>query len=124
MLHGKTSSPRDENDYIGTELWNAKSIRKGDWKIVSVPKPIGTGEWQLYNLLNDPGERFDLAFEYPEKLTELKADWDEYQVVNNVIVPNRTTYDGMEDKLPPRPPVYDPDFGRGSEKVEKTNSNK
>ena len=91
---------------------------------MSVPKPIGTGQWQLYNLKNDPGERFDLALEYPDKLSELITDWEEYQKVNNVIIPNRTTYDGMEDKLPPRPPVYDPNFGRGSEKVEKTNTNK
>lgn len=123
MLHGKTKSPRGKDDYIGTELWNAKSIRKGDWKIVSVPKPIGSGDWQLFNVKNDPGERFDLAKEHSDKLEELKADWTEYKEINNVIIPNRTTYDGMEDKLPPRPPVYAPDFGRGSEKVEKIKSN-
>ncbi|MDJ0645686.1 MAG: arylsulfatase [Flavobacteriaceae bacterium] len=123
MLEGSTISPRTDDDYIGTELWNAKSIRKGDWKIVSVPKPIGTGGWQLFNVKNDPGERFDLAKKYPEKLNEMKKDWEEYRTQNNIILPNRTTYDGMEDKLPPRPSVYDPDFGRGSEKVETTNNN-
>ncbi|WP_242157207.1 arylsulfatase [Aestuariivivens sediminis] len=122
MLHQRVKSPRTENDYLGTELWNAKSIRKGDWKIVNVPTPIGTGEWQLFNVKNDPGERFDLALENPEKLSELKADWDEYKMENNVILPNRTTYDGMEDKLPPRPPVYAPDFGRGSELIENINT--
>lgn len=117
MINGETESPRDDNDYLGTELWNAKSIRKGDWKIVNVPVPIGTGDWQLFNVKNDPGERFDLAQKNTKKLEELLTDWKEYLLVNNVILPNRTTYDGMVDKLPPRPPVYDPDFGRGSEKV-------
>ena len=118
MLHGKTASPRTDQDYLGTELWNAKSLRKGDWKIVNVPTPIGTGDWQLFNLKNDPGERHDLASQQPEKLKELLLNWEEYMIENHVILPNRTTYDGMEDKLPPRPPVYAPDFGRGSEEVE------
>ncbi|SHG89963.1 arylsulfatase [Flagellimonas flava] len=123
MLDGKTMSPRSENDYLGTELFSARSIRKGDWKIVNVPEPIGNGEWQLFNVKQDPGERFDLAAKNPSKLQELKLDWDEYQKENNVIIPNRTNFDGMEDKLPPRPPVYDPDFGRGSEIPVETKSN-
>ena len=117
-IHGKQTSPRTATDFIGTELWNAKSIRKGKWKIVSVPDPIGTGEWQLYDIENDPGERTDLAEQQPGKLEELINDWNSYMKENNIILPNRTTYDGMADKLPPRPPVYDPDFGRGSEKIE------
>lgn len=114
-IHGQSDSPRTTSDYIGTELWNGKSLRKGDWKIVNVPTPIGTGEWQLFNLRNDPGERRDLAVSQADKLKELLADWKEYMAENNVILPNRTTYDGMVDKLPPRPPVYAPDFSRGSE---------
>ena len=117
-IHGENNSPRTETDYLGTELWNAKSIRKGKWKIVNVPVPIGTGEWQLYDIENDPGERNDLAVQNSQKLEELISDWNSYMEENNIILPNRTTYDGMADKLPPRPPVYDPDFGRGSEKIE------
>jgi len=121
MIEGQTVSPRGDNDYLGTELYNAKSIRKGDWKIVNMYVPIGSGQWELYNLKNDPGERNNLAEVYPEKLQELVAHWEEYMKVNNVILPNRTPFDGIEEKLPPRPPVYDPDFGRGSEKLETTN---
>ena len=70
-IHGKRKSPRTADDYIATELWNGKSLRKGDWKIVNVPTPIGTGEWQLFNIKNDPGERFDLATQHNDKLNEL-----------------------------------------------------
>ncbi|MCB0573635.1 MAG: sulfatase-like hydrolase/transferase, partial [Saprospiraceae bacterium] len=118
-INGNSTSPRTADDYLGTELWNSKSLRKGDWKIVNVMLPHGTGDWQLYDVKNDPGERFDLAASHPEKLAELLANWDQYMVENNVILPNRTPYDGMEDKLPPRPPVYAPDFSRGSEVPEK-----
>lgn len=114
-IHGQSHSPRTEEDYIATELWNGRSLRKGDWKIINFPKPVGTGEWQLFNLGNDPGERHDLAQAHPDKLNELLADWGEYVKENNVIPANRSVFDGMEDKLPPRPPVYAPDFSRGSE---------
>lgn len=114
-IQGQSKSPRTAEEYIATELWNGKSLRKENWKIVNVPAPIGTGEWQLFNLQDDPGERHDLALSQVNKLNELLDDWNEYMTENNVILPNRTTYDGMEDKLPPRPPVYAPDFSRGSE---------
>lgn len=114
-IHGQSQSPRTTEDYIATELWNGRSLRKGNWKIISAPKPIGTGEWQLFDLENDPGERHDLAQTHQDKLNELLVDWSEYVEENNVIAPNRSVFDGMEDKLPPRPPVYAPDFSRGSE---------
>ena len=116
-LKGKSKSPRTDNDYIGTELWQAKSIRKGDWKIVWMPEPFGTNDWQLYNLKKDPGERFDLSEEYPEIRRKMMEDWNEYASINNIILPDRTIFDGMTEKLPPRPPVYAPDFGRGSERL-------
>lgn len=124
LLSGTAISPRTESDYLGTELYTAKAIRKGDWKIVNMYVPIGTGDWELYNLAEDPGERHDLAKANPEKLKELIALWEEYVQTNNVILPNRTPFDGVEERLPPRPPVYDPDFGRGSEKIEFEPENK
>ncbi len=114
-IQGQSRSPRTSQDYIAVELWNGKALRKGDWKIVSAPKPIGTGEWQLFNLENDPGERHDLSAIHSNKFKELLAHWEEYVVENNVVAPNRSIFDGMEDKLSPRPPVYAPDFSRGSE---------
>jgi len=45
---------------------------------VSVAKPYGTGQWQLFNVEVDPGEANDLAVEMPEKLVVLKAAWAEY----------------------------------------------
>lgn len=116
-INGQANSPRTDQDYIGVELMNNKAIRKGDWKIVQMVIPFGTGEWELYNLQDDPGERFDLAEENPAKLNELIAHWEEFRVTNNVVPAARTSFDGLEDRLPPKPPVYDPEFGRGSETV-------
>ena len=116
VIDGNAGSPRGENDYVAVELWNGKSLRKGDWKIVNVPEPIGTGAWQLFNLQADPGERKDLARTNPDKLKELLADWKDYVTTNHVVAPNRTIYDGMTEALPPRPPVYSPNFSRDAER--------
>ncbi len=114
MLQGEIASPRTENDWLGFEFWHAMAVRKGDWKLTWMPKPIGKSDWRLINLANDPGERNDLAADYPEKVEELLAHWETYVAENNVILPNRTQYDGLEDRLPPRPPV-DGDWPRGPE---------
>ena len=114
MIHGEVQSPRTENDWLGFEFWHGMAIRKGDWKLVWMPKPIGKSDWRLINLAEDPGERNDLSSENPEKVKELLAHWETYVAENNVILPNRTQYDGLEDKLPPRPPI-DGDWPRGPE---------
>lgn len=116
-LNGKNASPRSDDDYIGVELMNGKAIRKGDWKIVQMPVPFGNGEWELYNLADDPGERVDLAKQNPEKVMELVAHWEEFATTNNIIHADRTSFDGLEDRLPPKPPVYDPNYNRGPETV-------
>ncbi|MHC5123752.1 MAG: arylsulfatase, partial [Planctomycetota bacterium] len=50
----------------------------GDLKAVKVPKPYGTDQWQLFNVIKDPGESNDLSKSMPDKLNELKAAWDDY----------------------------------------------
>lgn len=117
-IEGKANSPRTEEEYIGIEFFGGSTIRKGDWKIVKVPYPVGSGGWELFNLQNDPGERHNLATTNPEKLNELLGHWEEFMTENNVILPNRTVFDGLDERLPPRPPVYAPGYNRGSETVE------
>ncbi len=49
----------------------ARAVRKGDWKLLE----FGDGFTRLYNLAKDLGERDDVAARYPEKVKELRADW-------------------------------------------------
>lgn len=73
----------------GFELYGIRAYIKGDWKALRLPKPYGTGEWQLYNLAQDPGEFNDLAAKYPDKLKALADAWDKYAADNGVVEPNR-----------------------------------
>ena len=53
-------------------------MRQGDFKAVMIPKPYGAGNWQLFNVVKDPGEVKDLSKEMPDKLKSFIAAWDQY----------------------------------------------
>jgi len=56
------------------------AVRHGDWKLVA--SRIDKLNPQLFNLAEDLGEANDLAAENPEKVAELKAEWDEWNAEN------------------------------------------
>jgi arylsulfatase A-like enzyme len=51
---------------------NNNAIRNGDWKLV---KP-NDGPWELYNLKSDRAETENLAAQYPERVEDLKKQWE------------------------------------------------
>jgi arylsulfatase A-like enzyme len=109
MLADQAESPRKESDYLAWELFGNRAVRQGDWKLRWQWKSFGKGDWELFNLATDPGERTDLAAERPGKLKALLALWQAYVRANNVILPDRSPFEGLADKLPERFPD-DPGF--------------
>jgi arylsulfatase len=75
------------NEFVGGEMSGGKWMRQGDLKAVTVPKPCGTGEWELYDVAKDPGEANDLSKTKPAELKELVAAWDKYAGEVGVIPP-------------------------------------
>lgn len=104
MLEGKTESPRVEQDYLAWEIFGNRAVRQGNWKLRWQYKPFGKGEWELFNLVADPAERKDLAAEHPDKVKSMLSLWENYVRTNNVILPNRSVFETLEDKLPQRVP--------------------
>lgn len=105
MLAGQSESVRTDKDYIAWEVFGNRAVRQGDWKLRWEYKSFGKGEWELFNLVKDPGERIDLAAQEPKKLHEMLGLWDHYVKTNNVILPSRSPFETLEDNLPPRVPV-------------------
>lgn len=88
ILSGESASVRGPDDWIGWELFGNRAVRRGDWKLVSLCEPHGSGDWQLFDLAADPGETVDLAGERPEIRDQLIGLWEEYAATNNVILPD------------------------------------
>ncbi|MFW5804043.1 MAG: sulfatase/phosphatase domain-containing protein, partial [bacterium] len=63
-----------------------RAVRSGDWKLVSFAgdEPGYKGEWELYNLAEDPTETINLAHKYPGKVDELEEEWDKWAGNNKV----------------------------------------
>ena len=104
MLAGETDIVRTDKDYMAWELFGNRAVRQGDWKLRWQWEPYGKGEWELFNLVDDLAERYDLASKKPEKVKVMLKLWDEYVATNNVIIPNRSTFEGLKKNLPQRFP--------------------
>lgn len=115
LLEGKNGLHTGRRSF-GTEMFGGRAYREGRWKITWMHKPFGSDEWQLFDLEADPSELNDLSVQYPVVRARLIAAFNAYAMANNVTIPNRTIYDGMEDNLPPRPPIDSPDWPRGQER--------
>ena len=72
------------NDGMGWELFEMKAYIKGDWKILRLPQPFGTGQWQLYNIKEDPTESKDVSAQHPDIKNDLVRAWTEYAKQNDV----------------------------------------
>lgn len=89
LLSGSTDTIRGENDWLGWELFGNRAIRQGDWKILSLLKNAGgTGDWELFNLHDDPAEMHDLSNDHPAKREALIKLWEQYEISNGVIAAN------------------------------------
>jgi len=109
MLAGQEDSPRTDQDYLAWEIFGNRAVLQGEWKLRWEYKPLGDGDWELFNIKADPSERKDLAAERPDKLREMIGLWDSYARANNVVVPSRSIFETLKDSLPPRVPV-DPGY--------------
>jgi arylsulfatase A-like enzyme len=78
----KQGSPHDA---LYWRFGQQMAIRSGAWKLVRYDTTVdtgtvGTSPSRLYNLATDIGEATDLAATQPDKLKELQAKWDAWNV--------------------------------------------
>mgnify|MGYP002640146306 CR=1 FL=1 len=86
FLNGTSDTVHGDQYTMAWELRKRASVRKNDWKMLKMPKPHGSGDWQLYNLKDDPGEVTDIKIENPEIFQEMLKAWDDYVIENGVIM--------------------------------------
>jgi len=85
LFEGTATTPYAGADRVGYELFGLKAFFDGDWKILRMPKPFGTGEWELFNVKNDPAELNDPGKQHPDRRKEMIALWEQYKTDNKVL---------------------------------------
>lgn len=85
-LENKANSIRPIDFSFADELHGNKYAKQGDWKIaLQNNSNLGTGQWELYNLKNDRGERVNLAETYPDQVSKLVEIYNKYTQQNGVL---------------------------------------
>ena len=64
----------DDDRIMFWEHEGGRAVRKGNWRLTALS---GAG-WQLFDLAHDLSETNNVAAEYPDKVRELKALWNEW----------------------------------------------
>jgi arylsulfatase A-like enzyme len=85
FISGNVNVPYDGAAHVGYELFGLKAFFDGSWKILNMPPPFASGEWELYNLAEDPAERHNLSDAYPEKVEDMVKSWEQYKESNTVL---------------------------------------
>ncbi|HET6716233.1 MAG TPA: hypothetical protein VFG90_03825, partial [Nitrososphaeraceae archaeon] len=104
LFDGHISNVYDDNEIIAQELFNNSAVFMGQWKAVKNAPPLGTDNWQLFNLTSDVGENHDLARQHPDILQKLVSAYDEYSKEVGIVIPdfgNVSTSLAATEKLGP-----------------------
>lgn len=101
-IKGEQDFVHDEETVTGWELFAQQAIRKGRYKALFIPRPMGPEKWQLFDLKTDPGEIHDLAKEKENILEELVNHWSQYVAETGLVEISKVFYDRLKA-------VYEPE---------------
>lgn len=102
LLNGTSDRVYSETDIVVDEMFNNSAVWSGDWKAMRHQPPIGNGEWQLYNLVDDPAEVVNLADKHPDILQRLTSAYDKYATDVGVVIPRGEKYfNAISSAAPP-----------------------
>lgn len=78
LLRRTTDEVYGRNEAANIEVGGNAAHYQGDWKIRRMPPPQGSGKWELYNLVTDPGETKNLAASDKDRLDRMVAAYADY----------------------------------------------
>ncbi|PWV45391.1 arylsulfatase [Chitinophaga sp. S165] len=81
LLPALEGKKQQEHDALYNEHFNARYVREGNWKLVSLS---GDSTWHLYKINQDETELNDLAAQHPEVVSRMAAQWRQWANTHNV----------------------------------------
>ena len=93
VLQDKSKVVHKDDLKASWELFGFRAVRKGDYKLLWLPKPFGSDDWQLYDLAKDPGELHDVSEQRPKLRDEMAKAWERYARETGVVIPSVTPLD-------------------------------
>ena len=87
LMSGQSDRVHDD-DYITTLYHRGRAfLRQGPWKIVTLDAPFDEADFQLFNVIDDPGETTDLKDTEAEKYAELIQLWRSERKRLGIVLP-------------------------------------
>ena len=84
VLAGIEGEVYERGDYVGYEVAGNAALFNDGYKIVLNRRPLGDGEWYLYDIKNDPGETTDLKATNPAQLQHMLNLYQRFARENGV----------------------------------------
>jgi len=85
VLQGRAQRTHAADEAIGYELSGNAALFKGDLKLIKNIKPVGDGQWHLYDISKDPSETHDLQASLPQQFAQMQLDYADYAKANGVL---------------------------------------
>jgi arylsulfatase len=103
LFDGSSNMVYGANDIVADEIFNNTAAYTGDgWKAVNHEPPMGDGKWQLFNIVDDPGENHNVADQHPDIVQKLISAYGAYAKDVGVVIPRgQTFYLGLQSASPP-----------------------
>jgi arylsulfatase A-like enzyme len=101
LFNGTSDKVYGENDIVADEMFNNSAVYMGDWKAIRHEPPVGDGEWQLINIINDPTETSNVAEQHTDIMKKLISAYETYAKDVGVVIPRGQTYYNSQASITP-----------------------
>lgn len=85
LINGAVGLHSDE-EVFALEFNGSIFLQKGAWKLVNYRKPYRADNFELYEMVSDPAEQYDLRLHHPEVYLEMLNLWEEYRAQNQILM--------------------------------------
>jgi arylsulfatase A-like enzyme len=88
LFAGESSRVHDDDYVTALFHFGRAHVRKGRWKLVNLEPPLQESQFELFDVVADPGETTNLAAREEETFAEMVALWRSERARLGIILPD------------------------------------